>query len=336
MKRKTKIDEVVEQAINRTTNIKAPKTEVRFLSSGCVLLNCVLGGGYAVGRIINIVGDKSTNKTGLAIEAAANFALQYPNSKIYYVEAEAAFDKLYAIKIGLPKSTNFITLANNTVESLYDDLIEKTKVVKEDPTLYILDSLDALSDAAELDREFDSGTYGTKAKKLSELLRRLISKLANSNIIFIITSQERDKINVTFGKKTTRSGGRALDFYASQIIWLAEIKKIKKTINSIERTTGIWVRAKCEKNKVGDPFRDCDFPVIFRYGIEDIEACLRFLNKVGKLNKFDSSITPKNIIKNTTIIKQNLTEKNRLFKFTKNVWYEIESKFEPTESKYGD
>lgn len=309
------------------------ESETQFVSSGCTLLDCVLGGGYPLGRIVNIVGDKGTNKTGLGIEVSANFAITYSEGDIWYAEAEAAFDKSYAKKIGLPDKVKFVQ-GIRTVEDLFNDLDEKTKEPREHPSLYILDSLDALSDAAELDREFDAGTFGTKAKKMGELFRRLIDQISKSKMLLIIVSQERDKINVTFGKKSTRSGGRALDFYASQILWLAEIKKIKRTVRGIERSIGILVRVKCEKNKVGLPFRECDFPVVFMYGIEDVEASLQFLSKVKMLDRFDSEITSKNIAINSKKMLEIPERIEKLKQVVKEVWNEIETGFMPTRSKY--
>jgi recombination protein RecA len=98
----------------------------------------------------------------------------------------------------------------------------------------------------------------------------------------MIISQIRDKLNVTFGETKTRSGGRALDFYASQIVWLAEIGKIKRVIDKIERVVGIDVRARVKKNKVGLPFREADYPILFGYGIDDLMADVAWLIEVGR------------------------------------------------------
>jgi recombination protein RecA len=310
--------------------------DTQFLPSGCTLLDCILGGGYPLGRVVNLVGDKSSNKTGLAVEACANFAVAYPQGKIWYGEFESAFSRRYAKKIGLPDRTEFVTKENvRTVEDLFINLTEKIKECADTPGVYIIDSLDALSDASELEREIDKGSYGSaKAKKMSELFRRLVDDIERSKILLFIVSQERDKINVSFGRKSTRSGGRALDFYASQIVWLAEVKKIRKTKNGLERSTGIWVRAKCEKNKVGLPFRECDFPVIFYYGVQDIEASLQFLNKVKMLDKFDSDITSRNISIHVKKIMKDGERKKELKDLVKKIWDEIEVDFLPTESKY--
>ncbi len=303
------------------------RTDLKFVSSGCALLNAALGGGWVLGRVVNIVGDRSAGKTLLAIEACANFHNTYPDGKIRYNEAEAAFDEAYAEALGMPKGVvdfkGMVTSQadedehaeltkvvgdrsatdrereaaerkikkleakgagrpKNTVEALYDDLVYTLDNNKGRPILYIIDSLDALSDEAEQDRGIGDGSYGgSKPKKMGEMFRRLVERMEAQNMLFIVISQLRDKLNVTFGEKQTRSGGRALDFYASHIVWLAEIGKIKKTIDKVDRIIGVNVRARVKKNKVGLPFRECDYPILFGYGVDDLTANVEWLISVG-------------------------------------------------------
>jgi hypothetical protein len=151
------------------------------------------------------------------------------------------------------------------------------------PGLYIIDSLDALSDQAEDDREFTDASYGgSKPKKIGELLRRMDDRLGEQDVLLIVISQIRDKLNVTFGETKTRSGGRALDFYASHIVWLAEKGKIKRTIRGIERVVGIEVIANVKKNKVGPAFRTAEYPILFGYGIDDMTSSIEWLIEVGR------------------------------------------------------
>src|SRR5262249_54440053 len=125
------------------------------------------------------------------------------------------------------------------------------------PGFYILDSLDALSDEAEKARAIDEGTYAmNKAKQMSALFRRLCQEMAQYNCTLAVISQVRDNIGVTFGDAYTRSGGKALDFYCSQIVWLAQTGKIARTVKGIERIVGVDIKAKVKKNKVGLPFRE--------------------------------------------------------------------------------
>lgn len=264
------------------------KDGMDFVSSGCALIDNVIGGGYVLGRVVNIVGDKSSGKTLMAIEAFCNFLRAYPEGVARYAEAEAAFDVDYAEALGMPSDrVEFVGEKEGelmeTVEDFYEDLDAYIDRLKGRPGIYILDSLDALSDRAEQKRKIDEGTFGgNKPKQLGQLFRRLNQKVEKSNVLLIVISQIRDKIGVTFGETKTRTGGKALDFYASQIIWLAEIEKVKQTIDGIDRIIGVRVKAKCKKNKVGLPFRECEYPILFGYGIDDITAGVEWLLDVKR------------------------------------------------------
>lgn len=330
------------------TNVQ--KKGIDFFSSGCTLLDCVLGGGWPLGRISNIVGDKSSGKTLMAIEACVNFHRTFPNGNIYYHESEAAFDQDYAAALGMPVSAiDFIPQGDNSVEHFFENLDNITELHKKDkaPGLYILDSLDALTDRAEIERDINAGTYAMgKQKKMSEMFRRKAGQLEQTNIHLMIVSQIRDKIGVTFGATKTRSGGKALDFYASQVLWLAEKKKHKRTIQKIERITGIEVKASCKKNKIGLPFRDCDYPIYFGYGIDDIIANLSFLSRtefwsllVDLTDSKAKSSDTKSINALARKIKSmDRTEKAETRKIidtaVMEAWQEIEERFMPESSKY--
>ncbi|MCK5235405.1 MAG: hypothetical protein KAR06_00355 [Deltaproteobacteria bacterium] len=311
---------------------------IDFVSSGCELLNCALGGGWPLGRVVNIVGDRSSGKTLLAIEACANFVKDFPEGGIEYHEAEAAFDKRYAQALGMPvDKIEFTEGSDGTVEGLFESLrdrCEKQQKSGNKPFLYIIDSLDALSDRSEKDRDIDAGTFGgNKAKKMSELFRRLIVDLENSNILLVVVSQVRDNIGVTFGAKHTRSGGKALDFYASIVLWLSEKGKIKKTIRGVERPVGIQVKAHCKKNKVSLPYRECEFPIIFGYGVDDLIANLDWLIKVKELPDEFAGKTAKQIaflLRNAKAVETI----NGLNTIVRLLWAEIESEFLPKETKY--
>lgn len=315
-----------------------------FISSGCPLLDEALGGGWVEGRIFNLVGDRSSGKTLLAIEACANFVRKHPTARIRYGEAEAAFDKAYAAALGMPLDNVDFAAGDaelNTVEDFYKDITNFIKKCGNKPGLYILDSLDALSDSAEQKREVDDGSYGAnKAKKLGEIFRRIVRDLEKSRVTLGVISQIRDKMNVSFGETKTRSGGRALDFYATHIVWLAQVGRLKRIIGGVERPYGVNVRANIKKNKVGMPYREVDFPILFGYGIDDLTAGVEWLLEVKRENELE----PLGLTKAGYAVRlRNLRDKggapvaelrSQLSDTVRRVWMEIEKSFLPKTSKY--
>lgn len=312
-----------------------------FFSSGCAILDCVLGGGWAEDRLLNITGDASSGKTLLAIEASSNFIRKYPQGQVWYCETEAAFDPEYAEALGLDMDkVNFLDDIH-TVEALYESFEELLKEMENagegQKALYIIDSLDALSDMAELERKMTDGSYGTsKARKISELLRRMNAQLHKSNVTVMTISQTRENIGVSFGEKYTRSGGRAIRFYASQELWLALVGKIEKTSKGIKRTTGVKVRAKVKKNKCGLPHRECDFNILFGYGIDDLSANLQWLESAGELEHHFGEKAAKSVLKAAEKLSDD--EFNQLREKAASAvwesWREVESRFLPNRRKY--
>lgn len=284
------------------------------------MLDLALGGGWARRRIANIVGDSSTGKTLLAIEASANFVMVEPKAKIRYREAEEAFDNNYAAALGFPLEKVDFGDPIETIEDFFEDL-QKVAEAAKGPELYVVDSLDALSDRAEMDRNIDQGSYGSqKAKKLSELFRRSTSLISGKDITLMIISQVRDNIGaMPFQKKHVRSGGKALNFYSSQVAWLTQIKRIDRTVSNVKRITGVQVKAVIEKNKIGLPYREAEFPIMFGYGIDDYKSCAEFWKQItGEI------VSPK-----TTSLEE-------LQRMVTEEWWTIENKFLSKESKYSN
>ena len=313
------------------------KTHLEFINSGCELLNCVLGGGWPKGRIVNIVGDKSTGKTLLAIEAMANSLRDFPKERIVYNETEAAFDDAYAGALGLDMK-RIVFAESSTVEELFNHVTAFCNKLEDgEGGLYIVDSLDALSDKAEMGRGIEESTYGaSKPKQLGQLFRRTVKLLERKKVCLIIISQVRDAIGVTFGNKHTRSGGRALDFYASIILWLANTGQNKKTVSKIQRTIGVSVRARTSKNKIGQPFRECAFDIVFGYGVDDVSGGLEFLKESDCLSYIEPSSDV--AFKKRFAVADEETQvemREVLNEAVRKAWYEIERRFTPVRSKYG-
>lgn len=335
----------------KLTEPKAPnnyftseKPDLKFVPTGCSLLDCALGGGYVLGRMTNIVGDKSTAKTALATEALTNFLMTYPNGAAAYREIESAYDQNYAKAMGLPvEKVDFgdPDAPLLTVEDFardFDAFLDKQLKAKM-PGIYVLDSLDALSDEVEMENDIAKGTFGTaKAKMLSTYFRKTVRKIEQSQVLLLIISQVRDNIGAMFGEKHKRSGGRAMDFYASQIMWLAHIKLLSKVINTVKRPYGVTIKATIKKNKVALPFRSVEFDFEFGFGVNDLLACMEWVNEVGRLDVIN--MTPAEYKKRLTAIENmNGVEYNKEQKvmsaIVKNLWREIETSFLPTRKKYG-
>ena len=281
------------------------KKPLSFIDSGSWMLNLALTNhveqGYPIGRVINPVGDYSTGKTLLACEVVNSVwylehLIKKKNVKIYYDEPEHAFDYRLAAKFNVPlnqivglredlkgfkrKKGEKPFQRSRTVEHLYNNIDYINKNDKDyDVVLYIIDSLDTLTDSREIKHLEKKGIEkqdmgGGKARVLSQLFRNSIEKVHDSNILLFILSQIRMNIGVVFGDPNTRAGGKALDHYASQIFMLKEVRKITsdKKINQ-----GIEVRVKIKKNKTGSRYNDVMISILHGYGIDNYASAVNFL-----------------------------------------------------------
>lgn len=264
--------------IYKATEMDKPE----FFSSGSVLLDCALGGGWAENRYANIIGNTSTGKSLLAIIACANYRKKYPKRKIYYIETEAAFDPKFAQRIGLPQDNLFFPEI-----FMVEELFKFIENISDEPSLVVVDSMDALTTESELEAEFEKSGYAgaRKAERMSSMFRQLNQKMSKSNVSLIIVSQTRDKLGVMFGRKWTRAGGRALDFYASQIVVLTPGAKLTKEVSGIKRSIGSLTTVVVDKNKVGAPYRTAIIPILYSKGLDDIKACVDWLKSIGVLEE---------------------------------------------------
>jgi recombination protein RecA len=318
----------------KSTYFTGGHKSLTFIPSRSTLLDLVLGGGWPLKRISNIVGDKSTGKTQIAIEAMISFLKMYPKGIVEYQEVESAFDVPYAEELGLDMSRVKILEDVETIEGTMKatKLFLKRIETKEQPGFKIVDTLDGIHNRETFGLP-DGYEKAKRAGLVNDMMTQCAGMFKRSNAHMMVVSQIRDNIGVMFGERYRRAGGKALDFYASQCLWLAEIKKIVKTVGSIKRDVAIRVRAKCKKSKVGLPYRSCEFPVVFGYGIDDITSCIEWLNDTGFLDELDSKgLKLKELADHIKAGDREMYK--RMVELTKEKWYKIETKFLPKYKKF--
>ena len=258
--------------------------DVPVISTGSVSLNMALGvGGYPRGRVVEIYGPESSGKTTLAIQAIAE--VQKDGGIAAIIDAEHAFDRFYAEKLGVDINSLLIAQPDSGEQALAiaDELIRSSAV-----DLVVIDSVAALTPKAEIEGEMGDNKVGLQARLMSQALRKLTATINKTQTTCIFINQLREKIGVMFGNPETTTGGNALKFYASVRLDIRKVGQIKNG----EEIIGNQIRVKVVKNKVAPPFKKAEFDLMFNEGISkvgeliDLGVAYEILKKAGSFYSY--------------------------------------------------
>jgi recombination protein RecA len=252
---------------------------VASIPSGSISLDVALGvGGYPRGRVIEIYGPESSGKTTLAIHAIAE--AQKAGGIAAFIDAEHAFDRFYAEKLGVDVENLYISQPDNGEQALEitDHLIRSGAI-----DIIVIDSVAALTPKSEIEGEMGDSKMGLQARLMSQALRKLTANISKTNTTCIFINQLREKIGVMFGNPETTTGGNALKFYASVRIDIRRIGQLKEG----DEVRGNRTKVKIVKNKLAPPFKKAEFDIMYGEGISrtgeliDLAVDLDLIKKSG-------------------------------------------------------
>jgi len=259
------------------------KVNVEVIPTGALSLDIALGvGGVPRGRVIEIFGPESSGKTTLTLSIIHQ--AQKRGGVAAFIDAEHAFDSLYARKLGVNLDDLLISQPDTGEQALE---IAETLVRSNAVDVITIDSVAALTPRVEIEGDMGQSHVGLQARLMSQALRKLVAAISKSKTCVLFINQIREKIGVMFGNPEVTPGGRALKFYASVRI---ELRK-KSVIKEGDRIIGTEIKARVVKNKVAAPFREANFSIMYDSGISEISSIIDSAEAVGLLQKAGSWYT---------------------------------------------
>lgn len=252
--------------------------ELKRIPSQCLAIDEVTGGGYPLGRIVEIFGGESSGKTTALYHAIAAAQAKYPDRVCGFIDSEQSFDPEYARACGVKVDELMFSQPNNGPEAF--GIMQM--MIESGFPLIAVDSVAAMVPREEAEEEdFGKSQVGRQAAMMSRSLRKILPVLGHSECVVIFTNQTRDAVGVMWGDPTTTPGGKALKFYASVRLKFTKLKALEEGSGDNKQKVGVRTRVEAVKNKTFPPYRRGEFIITFGKGIDDEAAVFQAIIEMG-------------------------------------------------------